>query len=65
MDETDKTSIFYNRPEVIMYDQVVQDDLGVLRVKGEGESVQEAQLQDSLGDGKYQDHKLSQKRSQK
>ena len=65
MDEKDETCIFYNQTGVIMNDHVVQDEIGVLRVQGEGESAQESQLQDSLGDGKYQNHKLSQKRSQK
>lgn len=61
MDEKDETRIFYNQSKVIMNGEVVQDDLGVLRVQGKGESTQESQLQDALGDGKYQNHKYSQK----
>lgn len=61
MDEKDETRIFYNQAGVIMNDHVVQDEIGVLRVQGKGESAQESQLQDALGDGKYQNHKYSQK----
>ena len=61
MDEKDETRIFYNQSKVIMNGEVIQDDLGVLRVQGKGESTQESQLKDALGDGKYQNHKYSQK----
>jgi len=61
MDEKDETRIFYNQSEVIMNGEVIQDDLGVLRVQGEGESAQEIQLKESLGDAKYKNHKYSQK----
>ncbi|MGN0031101.1 MAG: hypothetical protein ACI37Q_04010 [Candidatus Gastranaerophilaceae bacterium] len=65
MDEKDETRILYNQPGVTMNNQVVQDEIDVLRVQGKGESAQESQLQDALGEAKYQNHKLSQKHSQK
>lgn len=65
MDEKDETRIFYNQSEVIMNGEVFQDELDVLRVQGEGESSQEMQLKESLGEVKYNTHKNSQKYSQK
>ena len=65
MDEKDKTTISYNRPEVIMNGKQVQSSIGHIEVEGEGTSEQELQLKHSLTKSQYQEHKLKQKYNNK
>ena len=58
MDEKDTTDIFYNRPEVRFDNRLVQSDLGILHVQGEGTSEQELQLKESIKS--YDQHKHQQ-----
>ncbi len=60
MDKKDKTQIDYMQMEVEMNGETYQDEIGIVNVEGEGESAQEEQLKASLGDYRYNDHKLRQ-----
>ncbi|MBO6088065.1 hypothetical protein J6P92_06970 [bacterium] len=61
MDEKDDLQIWYNQPEVQMNGQIVQSQHGRVNVHGKGTSEQELQLQQSLTEGQYEQHKFTQK----